>query len=545
MDAGWQPPGGAGVGVGMLRGVRRPPPSRLRHGDDVGAAPRNADAEVDELLDELDSIELSPSDPGYRSELLAVVGLGDNDGIDDECDDDETDTHRWDRRKSGRRRNDDDGEVPESSDAEGGTYSDEDDEFEVDASEYESFNISGERENTRRASLAHSLIKLMWVTLAVAAVVYVFYGDERLEESEVDEDVAPKKNPYSYHGYKDARIPDDDAFGVTSAEDNEANNHDDFTQSDEQHVKQHEYHEPTGDVETDALWKQLDGYAEMAEPYDAESQLPVFWHIPKCGGTTLQDLMVHCIGMVGANEIGAAAAKDTESLAVVQLENGNRYANVDMTTPEGIAHAKEMGFGQSGLADVVMTPYFDEAASVFDNDHNKGRCFTMLRHPIRRAISLFWYLKDATWEHTYSEAYRNMTIVEFAKSHYAEDNWMVRFLTNQMTGGVYARHLDLAKEILESKCLVGILEEFKPSFERYIDYFGWDSRDFGGSVKMNDREKCILRVMDNPDNRHKHPKYAEGGEVWDLLMERNRLDVGLYEYALHLFHNVQSNLVNR
>ncbi len=157
---------------------------------------------------------------------------------------------------------------------------------------------------------------------------------------------------------------------------------------------------------------------------------------PQCGGTTLQDLMMHCFGMIGANEIGGAYVKDTGPLEVVKLDNGNRYVNVDMSNPDGIAHAQELGFGQSGLADVIMTSWLHPTAIVFGSggddvddtadgyEFHRGRCFTLVRHPIRRAISMFYYLKDATWEHTFSEVYKTMTIEEYAESQYSEDNWM-------------------------------------------------------------------------------------------------------------------------
>jgi len=156
---------------------------------------------------------------------------------------------------------------------------------------------------------------------------------------------------------------------------------------------------------------------------------------------------------------------------------------------------------------------------------------------------MFYYLKDATWEHTYKEVYKDMTIEEYATSQYAEDNWMVRFLTNEMSGGVNERHLDLAKQVLESKCLVGIMDEFPASFKRFNEYFGWNNIDFGGPVDMSNRGTCVSRVIDNPDNAHSHPSYEEGGEVWRLLMNKNQYDVSLYEHALHLFHEVQSQLV--
>jgi hypothetical protein len=156
---------------------------------------------------------------------------------------------------------------------------------------------------------------------------------------------------------------------------------------------------------------------------------------------------------------------------------------------------------------------------------------------------LFYYLKDATWEHTYSEAYKNMTIEEYATSDYSEDNWMTRFLCNEMSGLLTERHLDLAKQVLESKCLVGLMEKFMPSFKRFNKYFKWSDTDFDGPVPMKNRGPCVTRVMKNPDNAHSHQTYDEGGQVWNLLMQRNRYDMSLYNHAVHLFHDVQSNLV--
>ena len=94
-----------------------------------------------------------------------------------------------------------------------------------------------------------------------------------------------KQKPYSYHGYVDARIPTDDEaqFGgglnyqggaaLPSRDDDEVANEviNDFGH----------HHEPTGVVEVDILWEQLEGYAEISDPLD-DHDLPVFWHIREC-----------------------------------------------------------------------------------------------------------------------------------------------------------------------------------------------------------------------------------------------------------------------
>ena len=71
----------------------------------------------------------------------------------------------------------------------------------------------------------------------------------------------------------------------------------------------------------------------------------------------------------------------------------------------------------------------------------------MMRHPVEREISLFYYLGKAEWEDGYREDFGNMTLLEYAtfanngdhdnandsggggrNNHVRLDNWMVRYL---------------------------------------------------------------------------------------------------------------------
>ncbi len=217
---------------------------------------------------------------------------------------------------------------------------------------------------------------LLIICLVVASVCYTYHDYDVPQVSDYEEDVI-QKVPYSYKGYKDARIPDDDIaqyggelftdlYGIGELDEN--------LNEGEQHERlpnqQSTYHEHTGISRIDSLWLQMDGYAEMVEPYDAQHELPVFWHVPKSGGNTLQDLLLACYGMTGANEMGAKYMKET--LEIVSLDNGIRYVNVDLSSPAGISNAHDRGFGISGLADVVVTSWIHQAGLLFDGDH-KGR----------------------------------------------------------------------------------------------------------------------------------------------------------------------------
>lgn len=247
-----------------------------------------------------------------------------------------------------------------------------------DDADHESLNRSddvslwGASVNRMRSNL------LLIICVVAGSSFYKFHEDKLSQEPEYYDEGAIQKVPYSYKGYKDARIPDDDVaqyggqlfsdlYGIDSNEnESEGDEADHDVSSNQKPI----YHKHTGISRIDSLWLRLDDYAEIADPNDPQQELPIFWHVPKSGGNSLQDLMINCYGMIGANEIGAKYLK--EALEIVSPENGSRYVNVDLSNPDGISNAIGRGFVGSGLADVVITSWFYQAASLFDSNH-KGR----------------------------------------------------------------------------------------------------------------------------------------------------------------------------
>jgi hypothetical protein len=111
-----------------------------------------------------------------------------------------------------------------------------------------------------------------------------------------------------------------------------------------------------------------------------------------------------------------------------------------MSTLEGVLWAKKAGLGREGVEDVILTRYLFSAAELFKGTGHTGRCFTVLRHPIERAVSLFYSLKRDK-----KKAFSDMSISDYAKSSLAEDNWMVRIITNTMKNKITKAHLDVRR----------------------------------------------------------------------------------------------------
>ena len=276
----------------------------------------------------------------------------------------------------------------------------------------------------------------------------------------------------------------------------------------------------------------LEGFADVDQPYNKQSDLPFFWHVPRTGGTTMNDILVDCLQLTVASNSGVFEGHgDDVELQVVHFDRRYNYVNVDLSTFEGIERAKKLSMVSSGIANVAVSSLLYEAATMF-SQINKGRLFALFRHPVERAVSLFHYLQDTQWRRSSTKNLdlANIKIEEFFKGGLAENNWMTRFLSNQLTKGqLEESDLDLAKEVLRRKCLVGLLKEKGQSFARFEKYFGWK---FGANSDGECHEKKLQWAW---PLKHRHEEVEEGTELWDLVIRQNEFDMELYEYAKILF----------
>jgi len=276
-------------------------------------------------------------------------------------------------------------------------------------------------------------------------------------------------------------------------------------------------------------------YASTLRPFNKARDTPFFWHIPKAGGTSVKGYLSECIGLVEASEVGIQGGHENDTtLEVVRKPSGRKYVNVDTTTKSGLIKARDMGLGRSRIADVIFSGWPHEGASLFSIQQS-GVMFTIFRHPVERAVSMFYYLQDAHWEPTYRPGYKNITLAEYARSDQIEDNWMTRILANKMREPLNQNDLTLAKGIVREKMIVGLTNQIDESYRRFDKYFGWQS---AVQYAKECRDKYVLNSSSS-GNKHQHQEVEENSLEWSLIMARNTFDFELYEFARALFHNEQ------
>ncbi|KAL7469749.1 hypothetical protein ACHAXS_010016 [Conticribra weissflogii] len=322
-----------------------------------------------------------------------------------------------------------------------------------------------------------------------------------------------------------------------------------------------------------------------------QMETPLFWHVPKAGGTAIQHLY-WCMGLTLANEVGANPKfkrhnkKDVE--AFQPWKNlPNRVVNVDTTTKKGLMRAASMhllgahnenidytnveNFNKDTVpeTELVLSGEFQLSVDLLYSPQHKARVFGLFRHPVHRAASMFYYLQKATWEPTYNPAYKKMTLTQYAMKTGGENNYVVRKLVDKTyRETINDEDLEKAKRIVKEKMIVGIMDEFEESVHRFNAVMGIDesnpenrecfekyaaaeheatkqerqdaNREFAKDERQNAAKK--LRESNNPDGRNSnvHPEVSMKSPAWNSIVKNNLYDVRLYQYVRALFDEQKS-----
>lgn len=295
---------------------------------------------------------------------------------------------------------------------------------------------------------------------------------------------------------------------------------------------------PPDGVVTLVPWAQ-DNIIDVTERPDTKNEMPMFWHIPKSGGTTVKRLYT-CLGIVYTQRLGADPRfghdKDTEIVLFqpYKQEPDITFVNVDTTSKAGIARAAKMGLVPSGKVDMVFTTDVSFASQrLFDPQH-KGRILCLFRNPVDRLVSKFYYLQTATWERTYSPQWAGMSVEEWAMEQNHDENFMVKkIMGKNLADEVDIGDLVMAKEIVRRRFVVGLMNDMEESIRRFNIMIGFD-------INTERGQKCMDEYFGpKPDtdnmNSHAHPKVEEGSRDYRVLAERNALDMVLWNYITLLY----------
>ena len=123
---------------------------------------------------------------------------------------------------------------------------------------------------------------------------------------------------------------------------------------------------------------------------------------------------------------------------------------------------------------------------------------------------------------------KGMTLEQFALSEHLQDNFLTRTLSRNRDAPLTHADLDVAKEVLKRKFVVGLYDDFEESVHRFEAFFGWKLTDSSSSCQS----KIIQREMDLDYNDFDSIPYDS---AYTAIAEKNREDLELYKYAEYLY----------
>uniref|UniRef100_A0A7S4K3Y2 Sulfotransferase family protein n=1 Tax=Odontella aurita TaxID=265563 RepID=A0A7S4K3Y2_9STRA len=197
-----------------------------------------------------------------------------------------------------------------------------------------------------------------------------------------------------------------------------------------------------------------------------------------------------------------------------------------MSKADDIVKARDWGVVENNLADVVVTQRLAEVSTLFSPTH-RGRVFALFRHPVKRAVDLFYYRQRSTFDPDFEGDVAVMSLKTYALSRHHVENFMVRTLLNKVGFDVTPEDVEVCKDILRRKFVVGIAEEkwFDASVVRFERYFGWWNQ-FKVSTNMTVNH-CHYDRIKKGGHFGSHPKAQKHSEAYDILASRNWADMEL------------------
>lgn len=241
--------------------------------------------------------------------------------------------------------------------------------------------------------------------------------------------------------------------------------------------------------------------------------MDVFIHIPKCGGSTLNRVL--------KNEY----KKENIHLKVYdQLAEENLGSEFDLVEKR-LLH----GHVSYGIHEQM-------------NLTSKPRYFSMLRDPVDRIISHYFYVKSSPVHYLYKSV-ENLNLLNYALSDlsFELDNGQVRMIAGigEKTDIVTEKHLETAIFNIENHfASVGILEEYNLSLLMFKNKLNWSRLPIYKKInvtKFNSlREKIDLNIKEQIRDRNKFDQ-----KLYDYVRERllrNEKNFDRYKIKQRLFN---------
>lgn len=226
-----------------------------------------------------------------------------------------------------------------------------------------------------------------------------------------------------------------------------------------------------------------DAYRDLNDISMEDSDTLVYFQVPGGATTNTANLLSKCFGL--------------------ELQNGFGTTHIDNATVQKQRQ-------DSNHREVLITTDIWKTTSLFNTTH-RARLFALFEDPVDRLLAEYTRTSSRTKDPMTMEPYLSKLV----------DNPMVRALSNTKEGPLSNVQLEMAKQVVRTKFLVGILDKPIPSLQRFQAFFHW---------KEESLKDCTKRVLS-----HQSTEIVKDSPEYQIASKANHLDVELYDFIRHIF----------
>lgn len=261
----------------------------------------------------------------------------------------------------------------------------------------------------------------------------------------------------------------------------------------------------------------------------------IFYHIPKCGGTLFWNHAIAYsmdIQNPNRNKYGLCfcTIKTEDSLFKIAFytdkKNINKYLDQTIDSQIFENNCKNHCFIPYAIyifshSKFLDTRYYIENFS--QNNKLNPIYITILRNPIDRIQSIFYYNTEFGW---WENNYKFIKAISFDKYMYTdkfESNWMVNHINQNLDIYPNETHLKFAINTLDSFSVVGTLENinlFQENIKKYNILYR----------PINDPFYKYYPIEKAMNKNTKSIKINISKENMEYLKQKCKYDIGLYDY---------------
>jgi hypothetical protein len=255
--------------------------------------------------------------------------------------------------------------------------------------------------------------------------------------------------------------------------------------------------------------------------------LPVFYHMAKCGGIYVHNNII--LPNLYAQYCTLSSNNDFYNIAI--LHNNSKILHVlarslnkdfdnklqvknkiqDPVNPDKILVDAQISYSKENM--IYLTNNFEVLSIIVEpnglagsdnyinllvSDKNIDKII-LLRRPINKTQSLFYYLRDVgNWEST-SKVHQNMSFCDYVNSDLISDSWIIREIVNlskeqPITEEDYIK----CQKYLEKFKHIGFLEHIEDTIDFFKNEYNWSVLDLTkqNENKVSKKEPVSQDVLD-------------------------------------------------